>query len=394
MDVSSDFRTVVSGGRDGVIHVVNLDSNEAGVLTSNSKPVVFIRLSPSQSSLWAVDAEGAFSQFPFSDDLSRFSDRTFKVTSPRYVSPMKGLSASLKASMSSLPMATHPSYTVLPTKGLVKAKMLRDRRHCVCRYDDGRLVVRDVCGPSSVRDLGNPEDVKDDADLDKVCAVLSLDSQKIFSPQWCSVDTSCGCLAVTLSRSNVFACDVYAVDVGFVNVQNDDTKVNVGRALLSGVFSPSQQQQLSFSCPGNVRFVIIDVLDNQRPIYWGYVAHSPPTAVLPNWVLTALDSSKEVETENQKIAFFLEPCEGSTLASIPQSSTTRLSGPRLLRCRRIAGYVSNKLSIPEGEIVEILCDGEVIPSEMNLGSMKTFYKDRTAQGEILLRYRTRISNPQ
>ncbi|KAI8824319.1 uncharacterized protein EV422DRAFT_565017 [Fimicolochytrium jonesii] len=164
----------------------------------------------------------------------------------------------------------------------------------------------------------------------------------------------------------------------------------------SGFLNPDETPHISI--PPTVR-VIISVEESEEAaafldVYRGKVGDmggmgevEKLQAVLPTWVFEAAVQGKAVmPKENVKVAFMLYPMPGNSGPDIPRSGT-RLSANRMLKMRKLMGFVVEKLGLapspeqrrqnPEAagefnpeDFVEILCQDKVAHPNMTLGAVK------------------------
>ena len=126
-------------------------------------------------------------------------------------------------------------------------------------------------------------------------------------------------------------------------------------------------------------------------------------ALLPSWVVDIVGNGKTYAREQLKVSFSLEPEEGT---DIPRLRQSKLSASRILRIRKAQMYVFNKLreqyasgadgsglsgavDVPEPADIEIVCAGQALPENMNLGTVRWWLWREARDLELFYRRRRR-----
>eukprot|EP00123_Amoebidium_parasiticum_P014992 comp22732_c2_seq1/m.35400 comp22732_c2_seq1/g.35400 ORF comp22732_c2_seq1/g.35400 comp22732_c2_seq1/m.35400 type:complete len:233 (-) comp22732_c2_seq1:129-827(-) len=106
-------------------------------------------------------------------------------------------------------------------------------------------------------------------------------------------------------------------------------------------------------------------------------------AIAPSWLVECVFQDKYTPKELPKLNFVLNPHPGSNLPPLPQGA--RLSANRILRVKRIARYVVERLQLPlspEGanmppqnaeDVVFIVCNDQILDVNLSLGALKQFF---------------------
>eukprot|EP01113_Clastostelium_recurvatum_P021944 TRINITY_DN2606_c0_g1_i3.p1 TRINITY_DN2606_c0_g1~~TRINITY_DN2606_c0_g1_i3.p1 ORF type:complete len:872 (-),score=212.27 TRINITY_DN2606_c0_g1_i3:48-2663(-) len=199
---------------------------------------------------------------------------------------------------------------------------------------------------------------------------------------------------------------------------------NVPPLSLTGQGSLPAPPQPAFNVPTDTSLIISDEITGAT-LYRSLVSDldgSEPDDVIPNWVYDCLVYNQTPATRENaaKVGFFLSSFDESTLPTLPHGNT-RLNAPKLLRIKKVALYVANKLdlelptrttssegagptpgtpdtpssssssvedsddTVDPGDFLEILCNGRLVPPAMNLATVKAFF---WRQGDdMVLQYR-------
>ncbi|CAH8361642.1 unnamed protein product [Eruca vesicaria subsp. sativa] len=140
----------------------------------------------------------------------------------------------------------------------------------------------------------------------------------------------------------------------------------------------------------------------------------------PLWCLDAILNNRLPPRENTKLSFFLHPCEGSNVQVV---TLGKLSAPQILRVHKVTNYVVEKMVLdspldslaidgarggpqplfagngllPTGSkpwqklrpSIEILCNNQVLPTEMSLATVRAFIWKKPE--DLILNYRVAIA---
>ncbi|KAH0382430.1 WD40 repeat-like protein [Aureobasidium sp. EXF-12298] len=114
--------------------------------------------------------------------------------------------------------------------------------------------------------------------------------------------------------------------------------------------------------------------------------------VAPMWLGDALLRNQIPLKDLVKISFVLEPWQ-NVLPSIAADGNNRLNANRMLRARKILGYVADRIepaqdpatAMPPEEYLELYCNNQLIPPRMTLATIRTHIW--RGGGDVLLHYK-------
>ncbi|KAF2857343.1 WD40 repeat-like protein, partial [Piedraia hortae CBS 480.64] len=105
----------------------------------------------------------------------------------------------------------------------------------------------------------------------------------------------------------------------------------------------------------------------------------------PRWLGDLLLRDAVPIKETVKVAFVVEPCEGSGL---PRLEGERLSAHRMVRARRVVRYLAERVLPPRervGDVLELWCKGQRVEPKMTLASIRAHvWRDG---GDVVFGYR-------
>jgi len=129
------------------------------------------------------------------------------------------------------------------------------------------------------------------------------------------------------------------------------------------------------------------------------------TAVLPEWVVQSIERGYganergEPTSDAPKIGFHLLRHPASDM---PQMQQGKLNAPQILRARKVLSYAVSKLGLQDPppnmlrdglpntvDYLELLCQDQIVPPEMNLMSIRKFLAKST--DDLTLHYRWKES---
>ncbi|KAH9807578.1 hypothetical protein DFH28DRAFT_1004490 [Melampsora americana] len=131
----------------------------------------------------------------------------------------------------------------------------------------------------------------------------------------------------------------------------------------------------------------------------------------PGWLLEYLLGNrtiiKEKESNSLKVTFVLMPIEGGGLNELPNGNA-RLTAARVLRMRKVIGYISQKLELEQidethqaaetqtstqmkkmEDEIDLICNGTSIPWRMSLGAVKQWVWMKG--GDVVINYQLKKS---
>ncbi|OBW65411.1 MAG: Uridylate kinase [Aureobasidium pullulans] len=115
--------------------------------------------------------------------------------------------------------------------------------------------------------------------------------------------------------------------------------------------------------------------------------------VAPMWLGDALLRNQIPPKDLVKISFVLEPYQ-NVLPSIAADGNNRLNANRMLRARKILGYVAERIepaqdpatAMPAEDYLELYCNNQLIPPKMTLATIRTHIW--RGGGDVLLHYKS------
>ncbi|EPE25771.1 WD40 repeat-like protein [Glarea lozoyensis ATCC 20868] len=128
-----------------------------------------------------------------------------------------------------VPIHALPEETIEGQHGLVKHKLLNDRRRALTLDTAGDVLLWDLLGCIPIQSFGKRhlEDVEPE-----------VNTMEAVAP-WCSIDTRTGRLAVVLEEYNCFDAEMYADELTLEEPVDfrDDQRINLGKWVLRHIFS-------------------------------------------------------------------------------------------------------------------------------------------------------------
>ncbi|RKF74296.1 UBP9-binding protein bun107 [Golovinomyces cichoracearum] len=129
----------------------------------------------------------------------------------------------------SIPTQAFPQETIEGQYGLLKHKILNDRRRVLTLDTAGDVLLWDLLNCIPIKSFGkrNLEDVEPE-----------VNTLEAVAP-WCSIDTHTGRLAVILEENNCFDAEVYADEMDLVDTGEfrEDQRINLGKWILRYILS-------------------------------------------------------------------------------------------------------------------------------------------------------------
>ncbi|TGO61404.1 hypothetical protein BOTNAR_0129g00150 [Botryotinia narcissicola] len=172
-----------------------------------------------------------------------------------------------------IPIHTLPEETIEGQHGLVKHKLLNDRRRVLTLDTAGDVLLWDLLKCMPVKSFGkcHLEDVEPE-----------VNTMEAVAP-WCSLDTRTGRLAVVLEEYNCFDAEMYADEL---ELQDDiefreDQRINLGKWILRHIFSRLVDEQIKKD--EAFRAELNESAKARRE------ASSPTSIIIPNASATAWD---------------------------------------------------------------------------------------------------------
>ncbi|CAI4219673.1 unnamed protein product [Parascedosporium putredinis] len=152
---------------------------------------------------------------------------------PKEISPKSILRISNTAYF---PLSFRGTKTIEGQFGLLKYKLLHDRRRVLTVDTAGEVVLWDLiqCKPIQTFGKRHLEDVEP-----------SVNQVEAVAP-WCSIDTSSGSITVTLDPFNCFDAEVYADELTLENADDfrEDQRINLGKWVLRYLFAGAIDEEI------------------------------------------------------------------------------------------------------------------------------------------------------
>ncbi|OBT79032.1 hypothetical protein VF21_02393 [Pseudogymnoascus sp. 05NY08] len=176
-------------------------------------------------------------EIPVRSILRISNTASFPAAAARDADPMSTSIASLKQDADLLdpdivliePIHGLPAETIEGQHGLVKHKLMNDRRRVLTLDTAGDVLLWDLLQCVPIQSFGKRhlEDVEPEVNTNEAIA------------PWCSIDTRTGRLAVVLEEYNCFDAEMYAdeIQMGEPVSHRDDQRINLGKWVLRHIFS-------------------------------------------------------------------------------------------------------------------------------------------------------------
>lgn len=404
-----EFDSFVSGGRDGSVWHTDITADVASLVVEvadsdiRSNMVLDVALTPCNSAVWVSSTGSTVRLWPLPHEpTERMADGVEMSDNRGAVHEKSGSLSSEMRMQRPPPVHTSRPLCVVPgLPGIIAHKIMNDRRHVLTCDTQGEYSIWDITRGVRETSLG----IIEDKDIDEVA---KAQDREVWVPSWFQVDIRLGSLSVRLDKNTAANAEIYAVDAG-LDADSEEVKVNIGEHVLRALFrkwheeyekrldtgeeslnlrarSPQTNAQKNAAERANnlppyilPNHIPVIVTEDQSPVpilrraVSGFQGNEH--ALMPGWVLDLIRDGKGQIHEAVKVSFGLDPEEGTGL---PQLKTTTLTAPRVLRVKKVAAYISKELKeqddemIIEQEDLEVLCNGEVLPSYMSLAAVRQF----------------------
>ena len=257
--LTPSFDKLLSSGRDGHVILTDTATDQSTVVCSTTVPV--LKLLPHHngqaftsaaaissyaipSSVWIATTQPQIQQWPLPQE-DGFSLLPAAAPSGVLIETKDSSAAGAPSSQDQLPTSActykqqqlahllqPPLYDapLLVTDGrpgIIKHKILNNRRQILTQDDAGQVKLWDITTASLHHDYGQ-------SDLEEVAKTLF---EELDIPTFFSVDTTTGSIAIHLPYPQCFSAEVYAVDAAMSGPHaNEDVRVNLGERILSALF--------------------------------------------------------------------------------------------------------------------------------------------------------------
>eukprot|EP00117_Sycon_ciliatum_P031541 scpid8308/ scgid24651/ WD repeat-containing protein 48; USP1-associated factor 1 len=412
-----NFLHVYSGGRDGNVFLTDLRTLDASEYILHEKaPITKIEMDADQR-LWVATSESSVNLW----DPSSNADMTEPVTSTTTSSSTSnglasGTTSNGLASPGELPLLKRPGFSITGAPALLKTQQLVDRRRVLTQDTDGSVDMWDVFQGKKIKSLGK---VNYDEAVD-----AEQGTEKVYVPNWCTINCSTGYLTVTLDECDCYSAWVYAQECGIPD--NDiDMKLNLGAILLHALFEnwveAGTQRELPqdedsdlvgiergngyYQLAPHLPLYISETGDAGRTLFRSTVMDlkkfSPKSALLEIMPMWAGDVVlKRALPRWVKITFFLEPFKNTVLRPLKKD---RLSAHDVLEVQKVLDHLhmclftadealmqrhvkaaSWKEAAPS-DVLELVLNGQVLDPKMDLRTVRHFFWKSGA--EMKMKYR-------
>ncbi|KAH3673525.1 hypothetical protein WICMUC_003631 [Wickerhamomyces mucosus] len=136
----------------------------------------------------------------------------------------------LSSSMSNsdLTNLTVPSKTIKGDHGLIKSRLLNNRRHVVTLSTNSHVILWDIIKCEKIKEYGSDVDFED---VIQDCQTIEI------LPTWCRVCIKSGKLFVTLSETNYSNVEIYGDDMDAYGLDLDpEIRYNLGKIMIHSIF--------------------------------------------------------------------------------------------------------------------------------------------------------------
>lgn len=401
---NDNFDSFVSGGRDGSVWHTDITGDVASLVVEmpdtdiRSNMVLDVALTPGNNSVWVSTTGSTVRLWPLPQHVKGRMTDVADAAFPSAVEKTTVRDPDIHGQRHSTSHRTVAMCEIPGLPGIIAHRIMNDRRHVLTCDTQGEYCMWDITRGALRENLG----VIDGADIDDV---LKKHDREVSVPSWFQVDIRLGSLSVRLDKNNAANAEIYAVDAG-LNTESEDVKVNIGEHVLRALFrkwleeykrrepddttnnnrsppTPAQKSAATraadlpqYELPGHIPVIVTEdrmpVPILRRPVS-GFMGNEQD--LMPGWVVDLLRDGKGQTREVVKISFSLVPAEGTGL---PELSPTSLNAPRVLRVRKVAAYIAKEMKdcrTPielDGSQLEILCNGQVLPSTMSLATVRQF----------------------
>ncbi|XP_031553302.1 WD repeat-containing protein 48-like [Actinia tenebrosa] len=358
------FTEFFSSGRDKHVFWTDMTKDDSSVLLFvEEAPVLKLEYCPDPMCLWTATTNSNINCWPIT--LSSLQNDTSMNMETNETEPT--------------PVCTVKRMVIKGASSIKKFNILKDRRHVLTKDTDDHVALWDVLKARKVEDLGC-------IDFDEE---LKRREQRIYVPNWFSLDIKTGMLTVTLEESDVFCAWISLSDVPGLEPKTTDYKaldikhVNYGVLLLQALLehwpethsvttedteqgranTPEDGRDASasdininvepkvivgngfYSIPDHTPLIFSESSGTGRTLFRllaidasgeneGYLL----SETVPSWVVDV--TIKRQTPKFPKIAFFLQPHTTSSSKSLKRD---RLSASDMLHVRKVVEHVYEKV---------------------------------------------------
>uniref|UniRef100_A0A7N0VDW8 Uncharacterized protein n=1 Tax=Kalanchoe fedtschenkoi TaxID=63787 RepID=A0A7N0VDW8_KALFE len=442
---SQTFSHVYSGGRDLSLYLTDLTTRESVLLCTKEHPILQLELH--DESIWVASTDSSVQRWTAegSSPQKAFQSGTSFLAGNLSFSRTR---VSLEGS-TLVPLHKEPSLVIPGTPAIVQHEILNNKRHILTKDTSGSVKLWEVTRGIVIEDYGKVSFDEKKNELFEMVSIPSwftvdtkfgnlsihLDTPQCFSAEIYASDLKISEKAeddkVNLARETL---------KGLLTHWLAKRKQKIGSRAASIAESPLGKDISSRSLT-NSRIEVDGTVDSDSAVYppFEFSTSTPPSIItegshggpwrkkvtefegcedekdFPGWCLDCVLNNRLPTRENSKCSFCLQPCEGSPAPSV---TLGKLSAPGVLRIHKVASYVLEKVVIdpPINQVdldapfssslsarefqqsavgikprqklkpsVEILCNNEVLPSDMSLATVRAFKWKKP--DDLVLNYR-------
>ncbi|XP_069106790.1 WD repeat-containing protein 48-like isoform X1 [Argopecten irradians] len=405
LQTNENFSVVYSAGRDRRVWATDVRNPDYRTLVcEESAPILKLELTHTeQPSLWIATTDSCIKCWPLQKISTRLSGGYDN----------EGLS----------PMYTQPDFTIKGGPSIRQYFVLNDKRHILTKDTENNVALWDVLTARKTEELGKVDFEEE----------IKKRFKTVFVPNWFSVDLKTGLLTIHLDESDCFAAWMSSRELGAgLTPEGTDPKLNIGQELLqallehwpkthdyetqdgmNGIVEKSQSTPL-FQVPGHTPVIFCEI--GGRTLFRllcrdaaGETEQMLLNETVPSWVVDVIVHRNA--PKSNKIPFFLQPHPSTGIKTIKKD---RLSASDMIQVRKVIEHVYEKvlgqgsengsqtnstggeraepvekeeqdLSSVAEEKVELICNEQILDSNMDLRTVKHFHWKQT--GDLTLHYR-------
>ncbi|KAG4077089.1 hypothetical protein HA402_016076 [Bradysia odoriphaga] len=399
--MTDTFSHVISGSRDKKIVMTELRNQANSVLVCKEKaPVLSLCYNLDQSGVWATtwDSDIKCWKLPRADRVCENHSDGPAINTTEIVN-IKGGTA------------------------IKKFSVLNDKRHILTKDSDNNVALYDVLKVIKVEDLGT-------VDFDEE---VNKRNQRVYIPNWFTVDLKIGMPTIVLDEVDCFAAWVSAEGglPDYVEAGSSDLKLNFGTLLLQALlehWTPSHNPQSNdlndmrgngyFEIPKHTPVVVSEVGGRTLVRLVRDTAGENETTFLnenvPNWVTDVVID--KTMPKFIKIPFYLLPHPQMVNGQKDRMKKDRLVANEFIQCRKVCEHVLDKVlgaettpssgivtnnsqnsqsdgnsdggsQIPPEDRIELLCNDVTLDPNMDLRTVRHFIWKQT--GDLTFHYKTK-----
>ncbi|KAK5578007.1 hypothetical protein RB653_002956 [Dictyostelium firmibasis] len=232
---NDSFSHFFSGGRDGMVFLTDLKTNQSRLVCREREPILKILNNEHDESIWVSTTGSTIKNY----GLSNFYDKNQSVIDDcntggiLYNTNNDGNNCKNKTIGPTLSTINEdsnrveveePKIKIQGRAGIIKNQILNNRRHILTKDNDNNVQLWDITRGKEIESFGKVDFEKK---LEEFNEVISI-------PKWFQVDCKTGSLFVSLESPSCFSATAYPSNLGFTT---EDPYINVGENILYSLFS-------------------------------------------------------------------------------------------------------------------------------------------------------------